>query len=73
MPGATEEDALAVCERMREAIQQFSWSEFDEALVVTGSFGVTTTRGCRFGRGGASHCGRAALPGQTRRQEPRPM
>ena len=45
MPGATEEDALAVCERMREAIQMFSWSEFDAGLVVTGSFGVTTTRG----------------------------
>ncbi len=45
MPGATEEDALAVCERMREAIQMFSWAELDEALVVTGSFGVTTTRG----------------------------
>lgn len=49
MPGATTEDARAVCERMRSAIATYDWVSIQTDLAVTASFGVTTSDGLSAG------------------------
>lgn len=45
MPGASEAESTAACERMRREIEAFAWDSLGPGLVVTASFGVATSGG----------------------------
>ena len=43
MPGTRSDEAVTVCERMRCALEEFDWATIVPGIVVTASFGVSTT------------------------------
>ena len=43
MPGTSSSEAVTVCERMRVALEAFDWATIVPGIVVTASFGVSTT------------------------------
>ena len=43
MPGTSAAEAVTVCERMRHAIETCDWSQIDDGITLTASFGVATT------------------------------
>ena len=71
MAGAGEEEALAVAERLRDAIAAAPIAAPGRLLHVTVSIGVAAAAGLESGGRAAGRGGRRALPREGRRAEPR--
>ncbi len=47
MPSTSPREAVTVCERMRSALEEYDWAEIAPGIVLTASFGVSTTGAVR--------------------------